>query len=581
MRAGRAEETGLLIELALRSKAHWGYDPWVVAAYREELRTKVEESGLQRVAVAERDGVVVGLVTLEGEPPGGELGMLFVEPAAIGTGVGRLLYRHALGEAGRLGFTRVLIASDPHAEGFYLAMGAERAGTDGVLIDLVAWPPGPEPSWVRAWTGGRGTVQIGNAAEFNGRLSGHGVTGGDHYSCLALFCSPRPTLAILPQPVEESWVRQVAGMLCWDDLEVCGGVAADGRMTEAILARADLLERIGTADSPVLPWGRTTGFDQIAPAPDGVLVAIVRYESKAGSHALFRALAPDHPGIVVPAQRPVGSSRVLARELARGPVVLKSEYGVGGSGTLVVPAGATGLRALARRWAREGVLLEEYVPGGGPYRNPTFDAVIDAAGEVHPVGVGLMDIEGVHYQGVTVGPGVLPDDLARTAARFGSAVGHVLAADGYRGWYDVDFVTGSGGMLSPTEINLRLTGPAVAFNLQVRLGALFGGCLFVRTLDHLPLGARLPVGPLREHLDRLTQECRKLGVTLVPTIPTAGFDLDPFLGVAIAARSCEALDRAEAAIRVANHALGEVFADLEAHSRGWLSRMRRARLPRS
>jgi nucleotide-binding universal stress UspA family protein len=45
------------------------YDPWIMAGYRD-LRARAEESGLQRVAVAERDGAVVGVVTLEGEPPG-------------------------------------------------------------------------------------------------------------------------------------------------------------------------------------------------------------------------------------------------------------------------------------------------------------------------------------------------------------------------------------------------------------------------------------------------------------------------------------------------------------------------------
>ena len=55
--------------------------------------------------------------------------MLFVDPPAIGSGAGRLLYRHVLETAGRLGFTRLTIDADPYAEPFYLAMGARRIGT--------------------------------------------------------------------------------------------------------------------------------------------------------------------------------------------------------------------------------------------------------------------------------------------------------------------------------------------------------------------------------------------------------------------------------------------------------------------
>jgi hypothetical protein len=91
-------------------------------------------------------------------------------------------------------------------------------------------------------------------------------------------------------------------------------------------------------------------LEAIVPSPPGVAEAIGRYESKRHSHALSSALASAHPGIVVPAQRPVGTRRALARELAsHANVVLKREYGVGGYGTLIVTPETEGRRALARR----------------------------------------------------------------------------------------------------------------------------------------------------------------------------------------------------------------------------------------
>lgn len=616
LRAGREDEAGALSGLALRSKGHWGYDAAFLAACREELRLRPGEVAARRTAIVEeiaRDadaaakpgttGRVLGFATLEGTAPDGELGMLFVEPAAIGWGVGRLLYEHVLAEAGRLGFTRVVIASDPHAEPFYLAMGAERtdstpsgsiAGRELPL--LTAWPrPARPPAWVSAWTGGRRTVHLGNVGEFNAQFPGASAAlrhGGDHYGCLAAFAGPRPKAVVLPRHVDPAWTRVLARTLGWEDVEVYGGFTGGRGLSEAVLADPVLLERIAAAGLPVIPWGRTAQFARIAAAvsPRGgedaaVLRAVHRYESKSAAHALFRALAPEHPGVAVPAQHPVASRRALARTLAARAAagrttVVKTEYGVGGSGTLVVAPGRVGsardARALAGRLPAGGVLVEEYVDygdgdGSGPLRHPTFDAVVGADGRVHPVGVGVMDIEDTSYRGVTVGPAVLPDAVAETAVRFGTAVGGALAADGYRGWYDVDFVADRAGRLCPTEINLRLTGPAVAFVIQARLAEIHGGSWCVRTLDRLPLGARLPSAALFEHLGTVARECRSLGATLLPTVPTASFDPYPYVGVALAARTPEALDAAQAAVIAANGALGTMFEDGEAGAAGVVS----------
>ncbi|MER5627762.1 GNAT family N-acetyltransferase [Streptosporangium sp. NPDC002544] len=78
------------------------------------------------------------------EPAGGALGMLFVEPDAIGQGVGRRLFEHAVAAAGDLGFARLTIDADPNAEPFYLAMGVTRIGATpsgaipGRLLPLLA-----------------------------------------------------------------------------------------------------------------------------------------------------------------------------------------------------------------------------------------------------------------------------------------------------------------------------------------------------------------------------------------------------------------------------------------------------------
>ncbi|MEU5305893.1 GNAT family N-acetyltransferase [Streptomyces noursei] len=128
IRPARLQEASSLTELALRSKAHWGYDTQFLESCRKELTLREGELSARRAAVAEQDGDIVGFTTLEGDPPQGVLGMMFVDPDVIGKGIGRLLFDHVVVTARELGFTQFTIDADPNAEPFYEAMGAVPVG---------------------------------------------------------------------------------------------------------------------------------------------------------------------------------------------------------------------------------------------------------------------------------------------------------------------------------------------------------------------------------------------------------------------------------------------------------------------
>jgi GNAT superfamily N-acetyltransferase len=125
----------LLSELAFRSKAHWGYDADFMAACRTELTVEPRDIQDHVVRLLETAGGARGFYFLRprelGEVPGGaeaELELFYVDPAAIGRGYGRALWRDMVVSARGCGYKRVTIDSDPHAEGFYRAMGARRIG---------------------------------------------------------------------------------------------------------------------------------------------------------------------------------------------------------------------------------------------------------------------------------------------------------------------------------------------------------------------------------------------------------------------------------------------------------------------
>jgi ribosomal protein S18 acetylase RimI-like enzyme len=128
IRRARPGEAADLSALALRSKAHWGYDQEFLDAVRPVLTFSEADLSASPVYVLEAAGVPAGMYRLTGEPPEGELEDLWLGPELIGRGLGRRLFEHALGIAAELGFDSLVIEADPNAEPFYLAMGAVRIG---------------------------------------------------------------------------------------------------------------------------------------------------------------------------------------------------------------------------------------------------------------------------------------------------------------------------------------------------------------------------------------------------------------------------------------------------------------------
>lgn len=130
LQPARAADAAALTDLALRSKGHWGYDSDFLDACRRELTLRPDDVAARRATVAvDGTGRLVGFYTLDGEPPEGEVGMLFVEPDRIGTGLGRLLWSDMTGRAESMGFQSLLIQADPGAAPFYEAMGATVIGS--------------------------------------------------------------------------------------------------------------------------------------------------------------------------------------------------------------------------------------------------------------------------------------------------------------------------------------------------------------------------------------------------------------------------------------------------------------------
>jgi N-acetylglutamate synthase-like GNAT family acetyltransferase len=142
IRRARAGEADALTDLAVRSKAQWGYGEDFMAAASAELI--VHEADLERmdVLVVEREGALVAFAALDLDAPEPLLDALFVEPEWIGSGLGGALLEAARTVARKRGVEALVIRSDPNAEAFYRRHGAERIGeraseTTGRLLPLL------------------------------------------------------------------------------------------------------------------------------------------------------------------------------------------------------------------------------------------------------------------------------------------------------------------------------------------------------------------------------------------------------------------------------------------------------------
>jgi len=128
IRRARPEESTELSALAERSKAHWDYDADFVARVRAELTLRAEDIEAHDVWVLEDEpGAIVGFHrVIAGEPA--ILEDLWLDPTAIGAGLGRRLWEHAVAIARAGGASALELDAEPNAVGFYRRMGADVIG---------------------------------------------------------------------------------------------------------------------------------------------------------------------------------------------------------------------------------------------------------------------------------------------------------------------------------------------------------------------------------------------------------------------------------------------------------------------
>jgi len=131
----KQDDAAALTEIAFAAKRHWGYPERWIESWRDVLTVQPEFIASHDTYAAILGGRKVGFYALGRKQDRLELVHMWVLPDAMGQGVGRSLFTHAVERARALGYQALEIESDPKAEGFYLRMGAYRVGASIKELD--------------------------------------------------------------------------------------------------------------------------------------------------------------------------------------------------------------------------------------------------------------------------------------------------------------------------------------------------------------------------------------------------------------------------------------------------------------
>ena len=148
LRRAVPDDAPRLTDIAFAAKRTWTYPEAWISAWTDALTVTPAYVAETLVFVAEAEQAsgphLLGFYALTPIPDGFDLDHLWVDPVAQRRGLGTALFRHAVHIARHHGGGHLEIVSDPHATGFYTALGAypdgdiraDVAGTRRVLPRL-------------------------------------------------------------------------------------------------------------------------------------------------------------------------------------------------------------------------------------------------------------------------------------------------------------------------------------------------------------------------------------------------------------------------------------------------------------
>ncbi len=411
------------------------------------------------------------------------------------------------------------------------------------------------------------TLVLANVFEYNWRNIG-GEPGEAEFDAwwrpgvdladMALFWGGDHSLVVTPKPLNSVWLADLRNLMDWRDVEVVTPRTTSRSLCEDLLQDADLLAHVEwvlrTSERPdVVAWGATPQLAKLLsrlretvsalsyrtlPEPETFWRAY-QLDSKAGFRHVVAGLRSLRiklaPGFVFPDVALALESLFEFSRHGRGAVI-KAAHGTAGFSLIRVSpdefaADPEKVRRMASArmrfdstWNNGPVVVEEWVRPTPPGSEEalTADFLVEEDGTVRVVGYGRMLLRrGQHYAGIVTGRGVVDEAVRSSILAIGRELGEAVAAWGYRGLFDVDFVLNADRRPIVTEMNARRASPSHVFEIARRLrGEDWSSNCCVRANDHVPASGASPptYRDLREAARSYLKEQAGEGVDLVLTI---------------------------------------------------------------
>ncbi len=311
------------------------------------------------------------------------------------------------------------------------------------------------------------------------------------------FCDEENMIFILPHAVDIQFLEyyfQLFGKKNFRFLIpsqhsgiICDDILKDESIIDALVTAANGLKRLTiksyTTSQQLLnlvTFLRSKGLSIFTPdAPEEEDAWTINfYGSKSGIRQLSqqsRATEPDFimpDGIVVSGI--IDASRIAANKyIKEHGVVIKTNKGHSGAGVLIIREGELPLEYTACQkkilsllkkddyWRLFPIVIESFISinysiGGG---SPSVEYRIQKNGHVEFLFSGGMRVskDGV-FRGMEINNELISDQLTARMVDTGFYIAEQYRANGYRGYFDVDFVAAKNGQLYVTESNVRRTG---------------------------------------------------------------------------------------------------------------------------
>jgi len=169
--------------------------------------------------------------------------------------------------------------------------------------------------------------------------------------------------------------------------------------------------------------------------------------------------------------------------------IIKPTDGEDGIGQSVIPAGADLNFILGKvngnPFIQQGnAVVEEYIESDPTIRSPSIEYRIkDGKLEYMYSCKQILSTTGT-FLGVDIGPGLIPRGIKKQMIMAGNTFGSALAALGYKGIFDIDFVVSKDQKVYAVEANLRRTGATHVHTIATRLfGKKYESNIFLRSSD--------------------------------------------------------------------------------------------------